>query len=111
MNKNKDEQPEEKEHKRYWYNCVEQFILNPDYQGYRSLRIEVFDREKDDRYSLYEIHCMIPEELFYQFYDMWNWKESDVPLSIDTPPGIVGGFVDNRKKGKEESKKIDIDEK
>ena len=90
-------QQDDKPSKRYWYNCVEQFVLNLDYHGYRSLRIEVFDREKEDGYSLYEIQCMVPEELFDQFYDMWDWKESDVPLSIDTPSGIVKGFVDDRK--------------
>ena len=92
----------EESYKRYWYNCVEQFVLNPDYHGYRSLRIEVFDREKKDGYALYEIHCMVPEEFFDQFYDMWDWKESDVPLSIDTPFGIVSKFVDKRKAVKNE---------
>jgi hypothetical protein len=63
---------------RYSFSVVEEMVLNPDYLGYRGGRVEVFDRESEDDYAVYEARFLVPERFFQAFYDMWDGEESDL---------------------------------
>jgi len=69
--------------KRFRYNCVEQMVLNPLFQGFRSFRVEVFDRKALCPYQVYEADFLVPEEIFQQLYDLFDGYETDLPLKID----------------------------
>jgi len=69
--------------KRYQLSAIEQGVLNPNYAGYRSCRIEVFDRNSDSPFQDQELHCLIPEELFNAFYEVWDGQEVDVLPKIE----------------------------
>lgn len=64
--------------KRYWFSCVEEMVMNPDYKGYSAFRVEVFDRESDSQYAVYEASFLIPEEFFDRLRDVFDGKESDL---------------------------------
>jgi len=62
--------------KKYWFNVVEEAVLNPDYAGYRAARVEVF--ENDSTYAIYEARVLLPTEFFDDFYELFDLKESDL---------------------------------
>lgn len=64
--------------KRYYFNVVEEGVLNPDYKGFRAGRIEVFDTQSDSPYADYEARFLMPEELFESFVNTFDLKESDL---------------------------------
>ena len=73
--------------KRYWHNCVEEAVLNRDYDGYRYFRVEVYDNESNSQYSVMEGSFLVPEDLFETLYEVIDGYESDLPLviNIDSP--------------------------
>jgi len=76
---------------RYYFNCVEQMIMNPHYKGYRSFRVEVFDRkskEWEQGYAAGEANFLVPEALFEALYNAFDGKESDVIPSISWDMGV-----------------------
>jgi hypothetical protein len=64
--------------KRYSFNVVEQMVLNPDYRGYRSARIEVTDNQADSPYPIYEASVLLPEEFFDDFVELFDFKDADL---------------------------------
>jgi hypothetical protein len=68
--------------KRYWHNCVEEAVMNRDYDGYRYFRVEVYDNESDNQYSVMEGSFLVPTDLFETLYEAIDGYESDLPLSI-----------------------------
>lgn len=64
--------------KRYYFSVIEQMVLNPDYQQYRSGRIEMFERDSESAFQDLELHFMVPSEVFDAFRDIWDEKEFDV---------------------------------
>lgn len=67
-----------KQKKRYFFSVTEEFIMNPEYQGYRGGRIEVHDRESENPYADYEARFTIPEEFYDAFREVFDWQESDL---------------------------------
>ena len=63
--------------KKYFFNVIEEGIQNPDYFGYCGGRIEVYDRDSDTGYAIYEARFLIPEELMGAFRETFDFKESD----------------------------------
>lgn len=68
--------------KRFWFNCVEEAVLNPKFLGFRYFRVEVFDRKSKSGYAIYEGRFLLPEELFDKFYNLLDGYETDLPLNI-----------------------------
>ena len=64
--------------KRYFFNVVESAVLNPNFEGYRSVRIEVTDRDSDSHYPIYEANVLLPAELMDAFIDVFDFKEADL---------------------------------
>lgn len=66
--------------KRYFFSVVEEMVLNPDFNGYRAGRIEVFDDEAKDTYDgrVYEARFLVPEEFYEDFRAVFDFKESDL---------------------------------
>ena len=69
--------------KRFWFNCVEQMVLNPLFLGFRSFRVEVFDNKSKSPYQIYEASFLVPEEIFQKLYDLFDGYETDLPMRID----------------------------
>ncbi len=81
------------EEKRYYYSVIEEAVLNPQYEGYRGGRVEVFDRlskEYEKGYASYEARFLIPEKMFAAFRDIFDEEESDLPVFIrwTEPEGV-----------------------
>ena len=67
------------EAKRYYCSCVEQMVLNPDFLGYRSFRVEIFDRQgRQDGYATDEASFLVPEDIFETLYELFDGKEFDL---------------------------------
>jgi len=67
--------------KRYLHNAVEQGVLNPEFEGYRNFRLEVYDR-KNNFDTVYEGCFLVPEDLFDKLYELMDDYETDLPLYI-----------------------------
>lgn len=63
--------------KRYFFNVVEEMIMNPQYKGCRGGRIEVYNRKEKSGYACYEARFLIPEEFMDGFRKLWDFKEAD----------------------------------
>ena len=72
-----------KKSKRFLFNVVEEFILNPDYKDYSGGRIEVFDKKNDSGFAIGEARFLIPTEFMEKFREVFDFKESDLPVYID----------------------------
>ena len=79
--------------KRYYFNCVEQMLMNPDYKGFRCFRVEIFDREAKTPFQIDEVHFMIPEELFHGLYEAIDFKEADVPIQGSGGHGALREYL------------------
>jgi hypothetical protein len=53
-------------------------VMNPKYRGYSAFRVEVFDRESDSPYAVYEASFLVPEHLFHDLREAIDGKESDL---------------------------------
>ena len=67
---------------RYFFNVVESAVLNPDFAGYRSVRIEVTDNQSESHYPVYEANALLPAEFMDDFIKIFDLKESDLMPSI-----------------------------
>ncbi len=63
--------------KRYFLNCVEEMICNPEFYGYRMMRVEVTDTESKSPYPIYEAVIRVPEEMFEAIYKVFDFKYVD----------------------------------
>jgi len=68
--------------KRYLFNVVESAVLNPEFTEYRSVRIEITDRDSESHYPIYEASALLPAELMDDFIKVFDSKESDCMPSI-----------------------------
>lgn len=68
--------------KKYFFNIIEEYVLNPDYYGYRGGRVEVFDRDDDSGYAMAEYRLFMPAEFWDKFCDVFDFEESDLPVEI-----------------------------
>jgi hypothetical protein len=71
-----------KKSKRYFFSVVEEMIMNPKFNGFRAGRIEVYDNQSKSPYAMEEYRFMIPEEFYYEFREIFDFKESDLPIEI-----------------------------
>lgn len=79
---------------RYFFSVVEECVMNPDYEGYRGGRVEVYDEQNNSGYAIYEARFLIPEEFFETFREMFDCKYSnlmpmikwDYPLTVSKIP-------------------------
>jgi len=76
--------------KRFFFSVVEEGVLNPDYEGFRMGRIEVYDEKSDSPYADYEARICLPEEFFEEFREVFDLKESDLM------PRIVWKFEEDK---------------
>ena|SRR3990167_11449016 len=85
--------------KRYWLNCVEEFILNRShlYRGYRYFRVEIYDNHRRDGYSIDEATFMVPEELFDALREALDMKEINVLPKIYWPEIKKMNFISTNK--------------
>lgn len=65
---------------KYVLSVVEEVARNPDYQWGRGGRIEVYEHGKD--YAIEEYHFFIPNELFDNFFNAFDGKETNYPVRI-----------------------------
>ncbi len=72
-----------KKQKRFFYNIVEETIQNPNYCGYCGGRVEVYDKKSASPYPIYEARFLIPEEFMSGFRELFDFKESDLPIMIN----------------------------
>jgi len=63
--------------KRYFFSVIEEGIFDPKYKGWRGGRIEVYDKKAKTGYASYEARFFIPEEFYWPFREIWDFKESD----------------------------------
>ena len=63
--------------KRYFFNVIEEMIMNPKYSKFRGGRIEVYDKKRKDGYASYEARFLIPAEFMDAFREVFDFKESD----------------------------------
>lgn len=63
--------------KRYWFNCIEEGIMNDNAKKFRGGRIEVFDSKSKSGYAVYEGRWWLPIEIAQQFYDLFDGYETD----------------------------------
>ena len=83
--------------KRYSHSCVEQFVLNPLYHGYRNFRVEIFDNKNESGYDVDEVSINVPEELFEALYTAIDEFESDVPLCACGGDNAMKTLIEERK--------------
>jgi len=64
--------------KTFYLNFVEEFVLNPDYEGYRAGRVEIFqETPQESPYAIDEYRFFYPrekEKAFDIFRDKWDFK-------------------------------------
>ena len=63
--------------KRYFFNVIEEMVMNPEYSQFRGGRIEVYDSKSKSGYAIYEARFFIPEEFMDAFREVFDFKESD----------------------------------
>ena len=68
--------------KRMFYSVVEEFSYNKDYNDFCMGRIEIFDSHNKSGYAIDEARFIIPAELFDEFREWIDFKESDYPIMI-----------------------------
>lgn len=73
----------EKIKKKYFFNIIEEAVQNPDFYGFRGGRIEVYDRDSKSPYAMEEYRFLIPDEFMDAFREVFDFKESDLPIQID----------------------------
>lgn len=75
--------------KKYFLSVIEEMILNPQFAHFRGGRIEVYNDFSP--YSIYEARFLIPEELFENFRETFDFKEVDaLPyINFDCPDTIL----------------------
>ena len=83
--------------KRYSHSCVEQFIMNPLYHGYRNFRVEIFDNKNESGYDVDEVSINVPEELFEALYTAIDGFASDVPLCACGGDNAMKTLIEERK--------------
>jgi hypothetical protein len=66
-----------KKSKRYYFNVVEEFIMNDNAKHFRGGRIEVFDIKAKLGYAVYEARWWLPIEIAQKFYDLFDGFETD----------------------------------
>jgi adenine specific DNA methylase Mod len=71
------------EEKRFFFNVIEEMIMNPQYAGYRGGRIEVYDSEDESGYAVYEGRFFLPEEFYHEFREIFDFKYTDKFVRID----------------------------
>lgn len=71
--------------KRYFFNVVEEMVMNSRFEGYRAGRIEIYDRRGETR----EARFLIPEEFMADFRKLWDSKETDKMPYIRWDCGIT----------------------
>ena len=71
-----------KKEKRYFFSVVEEGVLNPAYKGYCGGRVEVYDNKDKSGFASAEYRFFLPEEFMYGFRELFDFKESDKPISI-----------------------------
>ncbi len=60
----------------YFLSFVENVIRNPNYRGYRSGRIEVYDDETDNPYAEEEIHFLTDRvDEYLEFREKFDFEE------------------------------------
>lgn len=69
--------------KKYFFSVVEEFVQNPDFKGFSGGRIEVYDRDSNSPYAMAEYRFLIPDEFMNGFRELFDFKESDLPIKID----------------------------
>ena len=62
---------------RYWFNVIEEFVMNPAYQWGRGGRIEVYDSKSKSGYAVYEARWFLPVEFADKFREIFDFKSSD----------------------------------
>lgn len=67
---------------RYCFNVVEQAVMNPKSFGYRSVRVEIYDKESHSDFAVYEASVLLPAEFMDGFIELFDGKESDLLPSI-----------------------------
>ena len=74
-----------KKERRFFFSVIEEGIMNPDYKGYRGGRVEWFDKKDKSAksYASGEARFFIPEEFMGGFRELFDFKESDLPIMID----------------------------
>lgn len=85
----------QKPEKRFWFNWVEEMVMNPKYAGYRYGRVEVFDNTAmETTYDgrVYEASFLLPAEIYDSVRDAFDFKETDLMPRInwDAPLDIEG---------------------
>ena len=63
--------------KRYFFNVIEEMIMNENAEHFRGGRIEVYDEWADSPYAVYEARFWLPIEFYQQFRDTFDFKRSD----------------------------------
>jgi len=61
--------------KKYWFNVIEEAIMNENAKYFAGGRIAVFERDK--QYAVYEARFWIPIEFMDAFREVFDFKESD----------------------------------
>jgi len=68
--------------KRYFFNCIEEGIMNPEYEQWRQMRVEVIDQSEEGKKHyggvVYEACLRLPVEIFDAVYEAIDFKEADV---------------------------------
>jgi hypothetical protein len=67
---------------RYYYSTVGYGIFSLFGENYRMGRIEIFDKENESGYQVYEGIYSLPHEVASQFEDFIESIETDLPIEI-----------------------------
>lgn len=64
---------EMEEEKKYFISVVEEFVLNPDFHGFRGGRIEIYDG--NNKYAIWEFRIFLPERIFEKVREAFDFEE------------------------------------
>ena len=67
--------------KKYFFNVIEEFVMNPKYQWGRGGRIEVHQNGKP--HAIYEARFFLPSSFMGAFREVFDFKESDKMPYVD----------------------------
>ena len=70
----------EQDEKRYYFSVVEEMLSNPDYEGQRQARIEVYDRQDPSGFAITGGSFRGPNDFFRHLYDFFRNYETDIPI-------------------------------
>ena len=69
-------------HGKVSLGCIEQGVMNQDYAGLRSFRLEVGGHATE---CINEINFLVPEEMFETLYQLFDGKEVDKRCVFGSP--------------------------